>query len=186
MKKNKNIWISYAIIVLILLGIILFVLPDSLFVKKEDNKGLNPNSTNKSGEFPFAEYSKMIDEIKNSNYDYEFLVMTEDKEYKYVGSMKDGNFTGTFYDEDKSYTYTELNEYINSSLVDLNNLFSILEKEKIEVDNYKDKRVYTYKIDVSSLFTEVCVYTDLYVINKITVSNKNYQYVLNYSNISIK
>ena len=181
MKKKKNyIWLSYLFIVLIVLLVILFVVPDKFFSKT--SKGTNPNSTATTKEFPFKEYQEMKKELEQENYEYRYEIMGDTSMYIYEGKKDKENEQGTFIG-DEQYTYTSLNSFINNELVSVPILFSLLDSVKPKIDTYNNTRIYTYTIMYQDVETEIEIYTDLNSITRIVIGSLYYQYNLTYTNV---
>lgn len=171
MKKKNYAWISYIIVVIILLLIILFVIPDKYFAPK---KGYNVNNTDTTTEFPFKEYNKMIEEIKENNYTYNYEININTTIYTFDGKKVGNKEQSNFENKDNN---------INEDLLNINYIFDLIKDITYKQFIYDNTRMYTYKLMLDNLDTEIIIYTDLNYITKILIANKYYQYNLTYKEV---
>lgn len=189
--KKKNYLAIYFIIIAVILVIIMFILPDDFFLKKYDNLDIPSISNNETIKKEFLDYEEQKDNLVNNNYNFEYNILDSmsDKTYEYKcqgtkeGTKYSGACTGA-----ESITFTE--ETINSSFkinptyLDLNNIFNLINNVEPELTSETESREYLYNVKIEDLDTEIIIYTDLYDINKIEISNGYMVYVLKYTRMS--
>lgn len=187
MKNRKKIVIIYLIIILIALVLIMFVIPDSVFMRKYKNIEIPQTTTTKK---EFIDYETQKDNLKKNKYDYEYLLLdsTGSKEYKCTGKIDETVESGTC-ESPTRFSYTESTKAesftdIKINYLDPTYIFNLLEGVEAQITEYPTLREYQYTTSIDNLETEIIIYTDLNNITKIELSNVYMTYVIKYSNIS--
>lgn len=188
MKEHKVLkW--YAIIVFILLITIMFIIPDSFFLKL--NTKLNkPNITEQETTDPtFLSIKEQQNNLLNNDYKYEYLMMdsmgTKTVTYECSGKKTEDEESGTC-TSPENLTYTEKNKKeilsnINTDYIELEKIFALTKDiEPIEL-TYNKTRELIYNTKILDLETEIVFYTDLDNITQINISNAYMTYILKYN-----
>lgn len=187
--KRKSIMIIYALIIFILLIVILFVLPDSFFVDK--NNDSIPQIDNESPK-EFTDYETQIEHLLNKKFEYEYILLdsmgTQSYSFECSGKIDDTIESGTCVLPTK-VSYTEKNvaevyKNIDSRYLDVEFLFNTIKDVEPTETRYQTIREYNYKIKITDLDTDITVHTDLDEITKIYISNAYMTYIMKYTNVS--
>jgi len=189
-KKRKKILTVYGIVIFIILIAIMFIIPDSAFLRlysKNVEKIENQEKTNRE----FIDYEIQKERILKKQFSYEYLLLDSlsDTTYKYNCSGKiDKDIESGTCTEPERLSYTEKNKKdtfkINIDYTDVTYLLDVIKNLKPKEIKYQTTREYTYKTTLGKLDTEIIIYTDLENITKIEISNKYMTYILKYSDVS--
>lgn len=187
--KRKILLIVYAIIILILLIAIMFIIPDSFFIKKYEGIEIPSNKTEKK---EFIDYEIQKEHLINNQYEYEYVLLDsmskESNTYKCSGktnkTIESGSCTSpeviSYTEKDKKEVFSKIDiNYLNPTYI-FNKIKNITPKET----KYVTLREYNYQTMIEDLDTEIIIYTDLDEITKIEISNAYMTYILKYSNVS--
>lgn len=193
MKKRKKFVIIYLIIILVALILIMFVIPDSVFMQKYKNIKLPQIPTTKNEpttKKEFVDYEIQKENLKKNKYDYEYLLLdsTGSKTYKCTGNINETIESGSC-ESPTRFSYTESTKTKEFSDIKINYLdptyiFNLLEDIEAQITEYPTLREYQYTTSIDDLETEIVIYTDLNDITKIELSNVYMTYIIKYSNIS--
>jgi len=188
--KRKKALKIYGIIIIIALTAIMFVIPDSAFLKLY-NKNIKKINNQEVKENNFVDYDTQIEHLLNKQFKYEYLLLDSlsDKSYTYNCSGKiDKDIESGTCTEPERISYTETTKKdlfkINTNYLDISYIFDYLKDYKPEETKYRSSREFKYNTKLEDLDTEIIVYTDLDEITKVEISNKFMTYVLKYSDIS--
>jgi len=186
MKKYKFL-IIYAIVIIIILIAIMFIIPDSVYLKKYENIEL-PTTEVEVKEYP--DFEKQKEHLLNKNYEYEYLILdsmgTETYEYDCNGKIDGDIESGTCTKPEKiSYTESTKKDVFHTDLdfLDVSYIFNLINDQEPEKEEYNDIRIFKYTADIKLLETEINITTDKDEITKIELSNKYMTYILKFSNI---
>ncbi len=190
MKKKNSFLTYYAGIILALLIIVMFIIPDSFFLKLNDifNKQeitLKESTTT----INFKDLSIQKESLLTGDYEYEYLMLDSMGEtpitYECLGKIENGKESGTC-TSPKTFNYTNENKnilfsQINTDYIDLNYIFNLIKDIKPKELTYTKARELTYNVKILDLNTEITLYTDLDNINQINISNAYMTYVFKYN-----
>lgn len=189
-KKRKNFLIIYFIIIIISLVLIMFVIPDSFFMKKYEDIKLPTAEKLPKKEFTDYEIQKEHILKKKFDYEYDLLDSMSSTSYTYEcsGSIDETIESGSCILPEK-VSYTEKNKQEVFKNIDINNLdveyiFNMIKDVEPVETKYQTLREYNYNVKIKDLETEIIVHTDLDEITKIYISNAYMTYILKYSNMS--
>lgn len=189
MKKTKTILGIYAIIIIIALICIMFIIPDSFFMKQYEDIQLPSNEVEKK---EFVDYEEQKKHLLMNKYNYEYLLLdsmgTQTYTFECSGQVKENLESGSCTSpEGISYTEKTKKEAfskINEKYLEPQTILTLIEKVTPEETKYATTRDYLYKVKIEDLDTEITITTDLDEITKICISNGYMTYILKYSNVS--
>lgn len=191
MKKNKFLGI-FAIVIFILLILIMFILPDSIFLAIENGKnaifpqGIS-NSTNTSKELTIEE---KLNNLKQEDYDYEYSLMYSTKNetysYKCTGTIKGTKETGNCTSpEVLSYTEENKNEVFNqidTNFINIDYIYKYVKDIKPEETKISlTTTEYKYTTNVNNFETDITITANLTDITQIVINNVYMTYLINYT-----
>lgn len=205
MKEAKSFLAIYAVIIVVLLGVVMFVLPDSFFSRKYEentkefleaheqaNKEREEYETEKKK--PFVDYQKQQEIILNGTYDYEYIFLdsmgTETYDYNCSGKKNKNVDSGTCTNPE-AISYTEqnkkekLNKYTDSTYMIEKNIFDLIKNIEPEEETHQVYRKFTYKTKIKDLETTIEIETKKDYISKITLLNPYMSYMFKYDNVII-
>jgi hypothetical protein len=194
MEKHKKFLLVYAIIIVIIFICIMFVIPDSFFMKKyEENAKEFVEGITESQKTPeFTDYEEQKSHLLNGSYEYEIMLLdsTQSKGYVYEcsGKVEKQKESGVCTSPELvSYTNatkkTVLNK-INTTYIEPKGIFETIKNVEPEIESHKTYREYTYNVKINGLETEIIVQTLTDEISKIFLNNVEMQYILKYSNMN--
>lgn len=187
MKQNK-VLVIYGIIIFIILIAIIFILPDSFFLKPYKNVDL-PSTTVEKKEF--VDYEEQKENLLKNKYDYEYLLLDSmgSKTYTFdcSGTMNETIESGTCKSQEM-FSYTESNKQevfskINLDYVTPSYIFNLIKDVEPKETKYSTLREYKYDVTIEDLQTDIIIYTNLNEISKIEISNAYMTYIIKYSNV---
>ena len=207
MSKRKKALTIYAIVIFIILIAILFIIPDSVFLKLYPSK-IPPMSgeTSEETKKEFTDYEEQKERLLNKEFDYEYVLLDSMNKKSYIykcsGSVnkeKDNGFCTSHTsinrmddeapskDKTTAITYNEKNKKeelkIDTLYLDPEFIFILLDDVKYKETKNQTFRDFTYKTKIKDLNTEIIVYTNLDNITKIEINNQYMNYILKFSNI---
>lgn len=196
--KNRLIFLMiYGSLIIILLVIILFVIPDDAFLKKYENNYNkimeNTNVELEQAETEYLDFKEQQKHLENNHYSYSYQILTPVSQelnaiYNCSGTVSGSNEEGTctkprkieFTEQNKSKELNKVNmNYLNPSY-----LFNIINELDVEPIDYTGFRIYTYNTKLNNLETKIKIATDRENIVQIEIDNVKENYVLKYSDIS--
>ena len=205
MKESKNFLGIYAIVIIVLLVLIMFILPDSFFSRKYDqntqqfleaNEKLKEEQERIEAEKKkeFVDYEIQKQNILNGNYDYKLLLLdsmgTETYTYQCEGK-KTGNTESGSCTSPEVFSYTEQNKtqqfkkYIDPKYIEPKNIFELIKDVEPSVESHNLYREFTYKTKIKDLETKVLIQTTKDNISKIMIENTYMGYIINYSGVNV-
>lgn len=187
-----GLWFLFFIIVFLILGII------SLFTP---NKEVNPSIKEETKEEVPANIVNLLENLKNSNYQFNYTVTNNESTITYNGNCENGEIIGYFENKEgiKKYTVKDGIYYqiLNNELVEDINLISDFDKPNLDINTIIEKikeyeknleplqeeNVYTYDFlnDVGIYKIQVTVTDSL--ISKIGIQADTTYYELAFRNI---
>lgn len=191
MKNNKLLGII-AVVIFILLILVMFILPDSVFLAIENAKNTTfPSSTSKTESNTLTlEYEDKISKLKENKFDYEYKLiystLTDTYTFECSGTRnndkEDGKCT---IPEEISYTEETKNEVfstIDVNLLDVEYIFEIIkdiepEETKISLTTTE----YKYVTYLNKYETDIIITTNLTDITQIVINNVYMTYLINYT-----
>ncbi len=178
---SKKFLITYALIIVFLLIIILFVADDKYFVSKNTS---NETSINKTKTVPYEEQLK---KLLNNKYEYHYDLNHNGITYKCQGKKDKEEDSGTC-SEPELITYTQENfqeklKELNVEYLDVNHIYSMIKDLEPKMTNVNVKRYYTYNVNIMNLKGEIIIYSDLKNITQITIVNGYLTYVLYFDSV---
>ncbi len=189
MKKKNSFLTYYAGIILALLIAVMFVIPDSFFLKLNDIFNKQEITIKETSSIEFKDLELQKETLLTSDYEYEYLMLdsmgTTPVTYECLGDIEDGKESGTC-TSPKTFNYTDENKKelfseINTDYIDLNYIFNLIKDIKPKELTYTKARELTYNVKILDLNTEITLYTDLDNINQINISNAYMTYVFKYN-----
>ncbi len=205
MKESKNFLAIYAIVIIILLALIMFVLPDSFFSRKyEQNTEQFQNALKQEQEKQeayeaekkkeFVDFEEQKNQILNGNLEYKYLLIdamgTEQYTYdctgKKNGQIESGNCTLP-----ESFSYTEQNKLdqfknkIDPTYIEAQNIFNLIKDVEPTKEEHNVYREFTYTTQIKDLETTIIIQTTKDYISQIKLLNPYMTYMINYSNVNI-
>lgn len=205
MKESKNFLGIYAIVIIVLLVLIMFVLPDSFFSRKYEQNTQQFIEANKKAQEErealeaekkkeFVDYEEQKQHILTGNYDYELLLLdsmgTETYTYKCTGK-KTGNTESGSCTSPEVFSYTEQNKvsqfkkYIDPKYIEPKEIFELIKDVEPSVESHNLYREFTYKTKIKDLETTVLIQTKKDDISKIMLENQYMGYIINFSNVKV-
>lgn len=205
MKESKNFLAIYGIVIIVLLVLILFILPDDFFSRKyeqnidafnaareQDQQKREEIEAEKKKEF--VDYKEQQNQILNGEYDYEYLLIdyngTETLTYECTGkkarTVDSGSCTSP-----SIFSYTEkdklekFKKYMDPTYIEPKNIFNLVNKLEYSLESHQLYREYTYNTKINKLDTKIVIQTKKDYITKITILNPYMQYIINYSNVKV-
>lgn len=188
MTKQNKILIIYGIVILIALIVIVFILPDSFFLKKYDDINIPSADTSQK---EFVDYEKQKENLLQNKYDYEYLLLDSmgSKTYTFdcSGTISETIESGTCKSPER-FSYTESNKKeafskINIDYINPSYIFSLIKDIEPRETKYTTLREYKYSAKIEDLQTDIIIYTNLNEITKIEISNAYMTYIIKYSNV---
>ena len=206
MNKRKKALTIYAIVIFIILIAILFIIPDSVFLKFYPSKIPQISGETNEEKKEFADYDKQKERLLNKEFDYEYVLLDSMNKKSYIyrcnGSVnkeKDNGFCtshstinkmdeeDTSEDQTIPITYNEKNKKeelkIDISYLDPEVIFNLLKDVTPKETRNQTFREFNYKTKIKDLSTEIIVYTNLDNITKIEINNQYMNYIIKFSNI---
>lgn len=190
MKDNKFLkW--YACIIIVILILIMFVLPDNFYLDLQTKFNIQEIKNTETKKIEFVDLEKQKENLLNKDYEYEYLMLDSiginSITAECTGKIVDGNETGKCISpKEISYTSETKKDAIlqlNIKYIDLEYIFnSIKDIEPIEV-SYTKTRELIYKTKILDLDTDITIYTDIENITQISISNAYMTYVFKYNNM---
>lgn len=205
MKDNNNFLQIYAVIIIALLAIILFVLPDNFFNKKyekntqqfiEANEKAKEEQQKQEAEKKkeFVDYEEQKQNILTGNYEYKLLLLDSmgTKTYKYecngikTGATEVGSCTSP-----ENFSYTEQNKiekfkkYIDPKYTEAKNIFELIKDVEPSIESHNLYREFTYKTKIKDLETKILIQTKKDNISKIVLENTYMGYIINFNNVNV-
>ena len=195
---RKKFLIIYGIVIAVILILILFIIPDSFFLKPYEKNFYEIFGGNTQEEVPteqaktkYTDFKEQQEHLLNNNYKYSYqmLPMVDGKSVMYIceGEIANGKEKGTC-TKPKDLEYTEKNK--EKVLKDLNQnylkpeyIFDLIKDTEIEPIDYTGYRVYKYEMTINKLDTEIEISTNKEEIIQIEISNRRGVYVLKFSDI---
>lgn len=189
MKKNKFLGI-FAIVIFILLILIMFILPDGLFLAIENGTTIPiPMGTETTKEDTITLEDK-ITKLKTNEYNYEYTLMysttNETYTYKCTGTISNKKENGTC-TKPEELTYTEKNKKeilnkIDTDYTDIEYIFdSIKDVKPTETKMSLTTTSYNYVIYINNYETDITITADQTDITQITINNIYMTYLINYT-----
>lgn len=178
-KKNKRaiLLIIYAFLILALFLYIIFIAPDHLFEKKKNVSGPTTKSL-----------QTMQEELLKNNYEYKLnvfnIIGTKSITYKCSGKREEEKEEGTCFSP-QTLNYTEetkkeILKEINTSYLEPEYIFNLIEEIKPRIEEYQANKIYTYKVVLNTLDTEITLITDKEQILEIRLNNIYETYNITY------
>ena len=182
-------WIVFIVIILVL----------SVFGKDDNYDNVIDDSQNETEEviYEFVNYSDMQKELLKNNYEYEYIIKSNDNIIIFngvkdgtseMGYKEDNNGIIKYYIDNLGVKQVILNDMvelntlydnIDSSFLDLEILFNNLNEYLYNIEKNENKRTITYDKEGFS----VVVKTDLNNIKNINIINNEVTYELKFTNI---
>ncbi len=205
MKESKSFLGIYAIIIIILLVLIMFVLPDSFFSRKYDQNAkefLEANEKAKEEQErieaekkkEYVDYEIQKQNILNGNYNYKLLLLdsmgTETYTYQCEGK-KTGNTESGSCTSPEVFSYTEQNKLeqfkknIDPKYIEAKNIFELIKDVEPSIESHNLYREFTYKTKIKDLETKVLIQTTKDNISKIMIENTYMGYIINYNGVNV-
>ncbi len=198
MKKYKFL-IIYGIIIIIALLCIMFIIPDSVFLKLYSdeinllNSSYQESTSTEKEKKEFTDYQVQQEHLINGNYNYEYNILDSMSSTSYTykcngivnGQIESGSCTSP---EVISYTENSKKEAlskININYVNVEYIFNLVKEIEPELTQYTTIREYKYITKINNIETEIIVDTNNDEITQIEISNAYMTYLLKYSNINI-
>lgn len=190
MKKNKFLGI-FALIIFILLILIMFILPDSLFLAIENTKtpmlptGIkNPSNTKQE-----KTIADKFTQLKTTEYNYEYSLMYSENNETYTykctgtinGTKEKGNCTSP-----EEITYTEENKKeilnkIDTNLINNDYIYSLIKDIKPEETKISlTTTEYKYETIINKYRTDITITSNINDITQIVINNVYMTYIINY------
>ena len=178
--KRKTFLLFYAIIVLIILIYIIFLAPDSLFINKNKD-------SEKTNQVIFKDIEELKDNLKNNQYDYNYTIDYNGKQYECSGTKDKEKEQGICTKPSKiEYNQSNISEKIeiNTEYLEVDKIFELIDGTEAKENNYYNLKTYKYNIELNNRNTDITIYTDETNITKICITNGFLTYILNFSNIN--
>ncbi|MBR4694357.1 MAG: hypothetical protein IKP07_06040 [Bacilli bacterium] len=195
---RKKFLIIYGIVVAVILILILFIIPDSFFLKPYEKNFYEIFGDKETTDVPteqaktnYTDYEEQKEHLLKGNYKYSYqmlpLVNGKSVIYNCDGEVADGKEEGSC-TKPSDLQYTEKNKEKILKDVNLNYLkpeyiFDLIKDQEVEPIDYTGYRVYKYSITINKLETEIEIATGKAEINQIEISNRRGVYVLKFSDI---
>ncbi len=194
MIKNNKPLLIYGIIILVILVLILFVIPDDFFARKYQKNAEEIFGTEiKESEPEYVDFEEQKERLKKKNYTYSYQMLAYVKKdtqlmYSCKGAMLNGKEEGICTKPD-AISYNEKNikeklEYVNLNYFEPEYIFNLVKDMEVEPVEYTGLRIYTYQTKISGVYTEIQIYTDRENIVQIDLSSAKETYVMKYSDIT--
>ena len=187
---HKKFLIGYFVIIMFLLVFILFIAPDSLFLKKDSDNGVTYSETTKES----SNIEQQKQDLLNGNYDYEYKIL-----YNIGNGTIEYNCKGQVYNSEDNgkctlpqkieYSTENKNEIfskINYNYLDLSYVFKLIENIEPADITYGNERMLIYEIKTEEYETKITIRANKEHIFHIEISNKNNIYYLSFDNINLK
>ncbi len=189
-KKKFNFIAIYAILILVALAIILFILPDSFFTERFEEKVPEEIKEN-INKRKFKDYQEQIDNLLKKKFDYEYNILDSMGTKTYIfnceGKMSSDKDTGACYmPSKKEYTEKNYKEVysINTDYLDVENIFNLIKDTEPKLQTEATTRTFKYTSKIKDLDTDITIQTNLENITEIEISNAYMTYTLKYSNVN--
>lgn len=190
MEKRKKYLILYFIIILVILALILFILPDEVFLKKyKDNVYIPASSSSEKKEY--MEYEKQLENLRTGNYSIQYSILDSmgSKSYSYSctgvkkGNTESGQCTGA-----EMFSYTESDKkdkfIIDSKYLNIEEVLDLLIDKEPKLTDYQGEREYFYNVLVENLDTDITVYTDYDDVTMVELNNAYMTYVFKFKRVA--
>lgn len=183
--KNKKFLIIYAIIIFIALIYILFLAPDTMFLKNSDGyKELMKEQTEK---IKYDDIETIKQRLLNGTYEYDYSLIHNNIHYICSGEVTSEGESGRC-TSPSSFTYTNLDKLTETKLKNLlftepANIFYKIEGKTPQESMTNDGKLYMYKTTINNLDTEINLYTNEKTITKISITNGHMTYIIKYKNM---
>ncbi len=195
MKKYKLL-IIYGIVIVIALVLIIFVLPDSFFERKymkNYEEIMGGSETKEETPAEYVDLKTQKERLLKKNYTYSYQISAyvkkdETMTYNCKGTKLNGKEEGLCTKPD-AISYNEKNmkeklEYVNQKYLDPEYVFNLIKDLDVEPYESYGVRIYTYKIKMSGVVTQIELYTDRENIVQIVLGSAKETYVMKYSEIT--
>lgn len=182
---NKKFLIIYAIIILVGLIYILFLAPDTLFLKNSEGyKELLKEQTEK---IEYDDIEVIKQRLLNGTYEYEYSLIHNNIHYICNGEVSSEGESGRC-TSPSSFTYTNLDKLNEDKLKNLlftepSNIFYKIDGITPQESMTNDGKLYMYKTTINDLDTEINLYTNEKTITKISITNGHMTYIIKYKNM---
>ena len=188
--KRKKALKIYAIIIVIITIAIMFVIPDSFFLKfyQKNIEKVTNSVPQTEPEDEFTDYETQQERLLKKEYDYQYLLYNDKsgETYKCTGTMNGTKDSGKC-TSPKKIEYTEKNikkvTKFNTDYIDVKYIFEKVKEIEPKVLNMDTDREYIYNLKLDGQDTEIVVYTSREDIYRIDFTNIKYVYVVKFSNI---
>lgn len=185
----KNLKI-YFIVIAILLALILFIIPDDVFLKYLP---IHPQKIEIKEEKKeeFKPLSELEEKLLNNDYEYKITFQDNTNGSRIsscTGKVKDKKETGIcknnkeikYTDKTKEDAYLKLGiKYINEA-----HIFKLISDKKPEVIQYENEKIYKFKITLLKKETIVTITTSFNEIKEISLDNIYLNYHFKYNALS--
>jgi hypothetical protein len=195
MKKYKLL-IIYGIVIVIALVLIIFVLPDSFFERKymkNYEEIMGGSETKEETPAEYVDLKTQKERLLKKNYTYSYQISAyvkkdETMTYNCKGTKLNGKEEGLCTKPD-AISYNEKNiseklKYVNQNYLDPEYVFNLIKDLDVEPYESYGVRIYTYKIKMSGVVTQIELYTDRENIVQIVLGSAKETYVMKYSEIT--
>jgi hypothetical protein len=205
MKESKNFLGIYAIVIIVLLVLIMFVLPDSFFSKQYEEatkQFIDANNQAKEEKAKleaekkkeFVDYEEQKQHILTGNYTYEIILLdsmgTTTYTYKCSGT-KTGTTESGSCTSPEVFSYKEQNKIeqfkknIDPKYIEPKNIFDLIKDVEPSIESHNLYREFTYKTKIKDLDTKVLIQTKKDDISKIMIENTYMGYIINFDNVKV-
>lgn len=181
---KKKFLIIYAVIITIALIAILFIIPDKAFLKdKEGYEEFIKNAEKQKYESLETQKERLL----KNEYEYEYNVIHNNKQYVCTGSKIDGTESGRC-TSPKSISYTEKDKFNEDKLYEIKfvepeHIFKRIKDLEYTQSIVNEERVYIFQTKISKFDTTIKIYTGKENISRIDIENGVMTYILKYKNI---
>lgn len=194
--KNYKLLIIYGIVIVIALVLIIFVIPDSFFERKymkNYEEIMGGSETKEETPAEYVDLNTQKERLLKKNYTYSYQISAyvkkdETMTYNCKGTKLNGKEEGLCTKPD-AISYNEKNikeklEYVNQKYLDPEYVFNLIKDLDVEPYESYGVRIYTYKIKMSGIDTQIELYTDRENIVQIVLGSAKETYVMKYSEIT--
>lgn len=181
---QKKFLIIYAIIIVVALLAILFIIPDKEFLK--DKKGYEEFVKNAEKQ-KYESLETQKERLLKNEYEYEYNVLHNDKQYVCTGSKIAGTESGRC-TSPRSISYTEKDKFNEDKLYEIKfvepeHIFKRIQDLEYTKSIVNEERVYIFNTKISKFDTTIKIYTGKENISRIDIENGVMTYILKYKNI---
>lgn len=181
---KKKFLIIYAVLIIIALIAILFIIPDKEFLKdKEGYEEFIKNAEKQKYESLETQKERLL----KNEYEYEYNVIHNNKQYVCTGSKIDGTESGRC-TSPKSISYTEEDKFNEDKLYEIKfvepeHIFKRINDLEYTQSIVNEERVYTFQTKISEFETTIKIYAGKENISRIDIENGVMTYILKYKNV---